>query len=96
MGPHCALEDDRIFAHLAGAQYGDRGRHHQGDAVAAGEGAEIRQHQGEVAQVLGGSAAPVRRLFLHRNGRTQFVRRFALDVAHHRKDQSAGRVDGYT
>ncbi len=53
MRPHRACDDDGILAHLAGAQYGDRRRHHQGDSVAAGERAEIRQHQREVAQVLG-------------------------------------------
>ena len=36
----------------------------------------------------------MRRLFLRGDGGAQFVRRLALDVAHHRHDQPAGRVDG--
>ena len=62
---------DRVLAHLARAQDGDRGRHYQRNSVAAGESAEIRQHQREVAQILRPSAAPVSRLLLQCDGRTQ-------------------------
>ena len=81
-------------AHLARAQDRDRRRHHQRNAVAAGERAEIRQHQGEVAQILRRDAALVGGSFLREQGRPQIVGRLVLDVAQHRHDQAARRIDG--
>ncbi len=54
--------------HLAGTQDRDRRRHHHRDSVAAGQGAEIRQHQSEVAQILRREAALVGRCLLLRDG----------------------------
>ncbi len=96
MRPHGCPRRHGILAHLAGAQNGDRRRHHEGNTVAAGEGAEIRQHQREVAQILRRRccAGAPRPPFAAATRGAQLLRRFALDVAHHRHDQPAGRIDG--
>src|ERR1700689_1501875 len=43
---------DGLVAHFAGTQNGYRRRHHQRYSVASGQGTEIRQHQGEAAEVF--------------------------------------------
>ena len=75
-------------AHLARAQDRNRRRHHDGNAVAARERAEVREHQGEIAKVLRRDAALMRGALLRGDGGLQFRRRLVLDIPHHRHDQA--------
>ena len=79
---------------LPGAQDRDRRRHHQRNAVAAGEGAEVRQHQGEVAQILRRGAALVRGVLLRGDRGPQLLGRLVVDIAQYRHDQATRRIDG--
>ena len=46
-------DGDHVLARTAGAEDGDRRRHDDGRGVAAGQHAEVRQHEGEIAQFIG-------------------------------------------
>src|SRR5580693_1661990 len=74
---------DGLVAHFAGTQNGDRRRYHQRDSVASGEGTEIRQHQGEAAEVLRRERALMGGRLGFGDGGAQSPRGHLLNVAYH-------------